>query len=207
MDKLFMKILEQTLILKGSIFNFQLDLSKDYLKFFKNFKYTGTGDDYYPSKISKNLNILNNKNFKELNLEINKCFKYVINNIYEYDCNFFITKSWATKAEQDQYSMSHRHSNSWLSAVYYPDFDPAFIIEFYNDVHNTFITVPKNYNIHNSTQWKFIPKKNSLIIFPSELRHKILINKSQKTRYSLSLNVLPQGIFGYKDTEVFFKFE
>ena len=59
-----MKILEQTLILKGSIFIFQLDLKKDYLQFFKNFKYTGTGDDHYPSKISKNLNILNNKNFK-----------------------------------------------------------------------------------------------------------------------------------------------
>lgn len=200
-----MKILEQTLILKGSIFIFELDLKNDYLTNFNNLKYEGTGNDHYPSKISKNLNVLNIKNFKELKLEINKCFKYVINNIYEYDCNFSITKSWATQTKQDEYSMSHRHSNSWLSAVYYPDYDPSFTIEFYNDVHSAFITVPRNYNIYNSTQWKFTPKKDSLIIFPSELRHKILINNSQKIRYSLSLNVLPQGIFGYKDTEVFFK--
>jgi uncharacterized protein (TIGR02466 family) len=200
-----MKILEQTLILKGSIFIFELNLKNDYLTNFNNLKYEGTGDDHYPSKISKNLNVLNSKNFKELKLEINKCFKYVINNIYEYHCNFSITKSWATQTKQNEYSMSHRHSNSWLSAVYYPDYDPSFTIEFYNDVHSAFITVPKNYNIYNSTQWKFTPKKNSLIIFPSELRHKILMNNSQKTRYSLSLNVLPQGVFGYKDTEVFFK--
>ena len=39
-----------------------------------------------------------------------------------------------------------------------------------------------------------------LVIFPSILAHEILTNTSKKIRYSLALNVIPQGRI-YEDTD------
>lgn len=205
-----MKPIEHIPILKGSIFSIQLELEKDFLNFFKKIKYQ-KNEQYkrFPCEASKNLNLLKdyNKDLNELNLEIEKSIKHIIEKVYEFDSDFFITKSWATKTKKNGFSDSHTHSNSWLSGIYYPEYDPNFFVEFYNDVTSTFSTpARKGYNIYNSSRWKLSPKKDTFIIFPSELRHAICTNNSNKTRYSLALNILPKGIFGLHDSEVCFKF-
>jgi len=49
-----------------------------------------------------------------------------------------------------------------------------------------------------------ISNDNTLILFPSNLRHKIDVNKSDKDRYSLAFNINPSGYIGGRDGRVFF---
>ena len=52
-----------------------------------------------------------------------------------------------------------------------------------------------NYNKYSNTEWVVKPNKDILLIFPSNLQHKINLNTSDRTRYSLSFNILPVGVF------------
>ena len=116
------------------------------------------------------------------------------------DTGFKITTSWATQTKPKAYSNSHQHANSWLSAVYYPEGDVNFKIRFYCPKPQLWLDHCNEYNIYNSKTYDIKADKNMLIIFPSTLAHEILTNTSKKIRYSLALNVIPQGRI-YEDTD------
>ena len=77
-------------------------------------------------------------------------------------------------------------------------------INFFNDTMTQFFTPPTKYNIYNSSDWVITPKDNFLILFFSQLRHKIMPNQSTKDRFSLSFNLLPKGEFGADDSKTIF---
>jgi uncharacterized protein (TIGR02466 family) len=199
-----MKLITATPIVYGSIFHFDIDVENNYIKLFEKENYLKI-KKYDQCSISSD-NFVVDK-YPELKNKFFECIKYLINNILFYKNNFFITRSWLTKTEPQGSSEGHVHSNSWLSGVYYPEYDEGHQIRFYNDVPEIFGTTPNEYNIWNSLDWTFTPKKNNLIIFSSRLRHKILTNNSLKTRYSLAFNILPNGTFGNGDSEVAFNFK
>ena len=109
------------------------------------------------------------------------------------DTRFKITGSWATKTEPKAHSNMHQHANSWLSAVYYPEGDKSFKIRFHSPKPQLWLDHCKEYNIYNSSNYDLTVEENMLVIFPSVLSHEILTNQSKKTRYSIALNVIPQG--------------
>ena len=119
--------------------------------------------------------------------------------------NYKIFSSWLTKTTPQGFSDSHYHSNAWLSGIYYPKADPGFSIKFYYDNRHAFSTPPTEYNVYNSTEWTIVPKDNFLILFFSQLRHKIMPNRSQKDRFSLSFNLLPKGEIGLRDSKTVFQ--
>ena len=123
----------------------------------------------------------------------------MLNNI-----NYKIFSSWLTKTEPKAFSESHSHTNSWLSGVYYPKGNPSFKIKFYNDNKSQFFTPPTKYNIYNSNEWTISPQNDYLIIFFSQLRHKIILNNSDENRYSLAFNLIPKGKFGEGDSEIIY---
>ena len=111
--------------------------------------------------------------------------------------------SWVTKTEPNGHGNEHSHSNSWLSGVYYPEDNNQSGIRF--SYENTiFNNVPKEFNIYNSHTWTLDSEKNLLIIFFSNLRHRILPNLSKQNRYSLAFNVMPKGDFGWGDSKIKF---
>ena len=58
-------------------------------------------------------------------------------------------------------------------------------------------------NIYSATKWDLKVKKNTLLIFPSELQHKIQKNTLKDDRYSIAFNVLPIGSFNKgQDNEI-----
>ena len=118
--------------------------------------------------------------------------------------NYRIFSSWLTKTAPKAFSDSHNHNNSWLSGIYYPIGDPAFSVKFFSDNRTQFFTPPEKYNIYNSNECIIVPEDNSLILFFSQLRHKIMPNQSTKDRFSLSFNVLPKGEFGELDSKTIF---
>ena len=192
-------------ICSNTLFVYKLDIKEDLTLKFKKEKIiksthnqTSTGADG-ASLMSEDLNIL--RKYKNLNQEINKAVDVTLKEILKLEnINYRITGSWLTKAKPKGFSNSHFHRNSWLSGVYYPKGDPGFKITFYHDHTSTFYTPPTEFNIYNSTEWTITPKDNFLILFFSQLRHKIMPNQAAEDRFSLAFNILPKGEFGANDS-------
>jgi len=203
------KHLRNTPIIAGSIFQFELNPKEQIIPILKKLKYLPTQTSSslsleYNAYISENRSILS-KLPQDLNDQIHTSIDYVIKNILSYgDCKFNIFSAWATKVIPEGYSESHRHWNSWLSGVYYPDYDPNFKIRFFNDSHSQFSSPPIEANDFNATLYTFTPAKNTLLLFHSHIRHKIQKNLSNKDRYSIAFNILPKDVFGESDSMVKF---
>jgi len=196
-----MEHLHNVPICSNALFIYKLDIKKDLTLKFKEEKFKPTSGG--SPLISENLHIL--KKYKELNKEINKAIDATIKEILMLkNINYRIFTSWLTKAKPKDFSDSHTHTNSWMSGVYYPKGDPGFKIKFFYDNTSHFSTRPTEYNIYNSGDWAIIPKDNCLILFFSQLRHKIMPNLSKKDRFSLAFNLLPKGEFGVGDSKTIF---
>jgi|TARA_R100001530_G_scaffold112812_1_gene79774 uncharacterized protein (TIGR02466 family) len=196
-----MKHLSTIPICSNTLFIYRLDIKNDLTLKFKNEKFTSLEGGSHV--ISQNLNIL--KKYKNLNKEINRAIDATLEeSLMLKNIKYRIFSSWLTKSEPETFSESHSHSNSWLSGIYYPKGDPGFGVKFFNDITTQFATTPTEYNIYNSAAWTIIPEDNYLILFFSQLRHKIMPNKSTKDRFSLAFNILPKGQFGEIDSKVIF---
>ena len=197
-----MKHLRNVPICANTLFIYKLDMNDDLTLKFTKEKFRSTHSPSSPSLMSEDLNIL--KKYKELREEIDKAIDATLKKILMLNTDYRIFSSWLTKTKPKDFSDSHFHSNSWLSGVYYPKGDPGFSIKFFNDNMTQFLTLPKEYNIFNSREWVTIPEDNFLILFFSQLRHKVMPNQSKKDRFSLSFNVLPKGEVGVSDSKIIF---
>lgn len=111
-----------------------------------------------------------------------------------------ITCMWGVCINKDTNLYKHRHSNSFVSGVWYP-FDTKVGLNFYKDDGNNFILPDRDdYNILNSSEQKFIPFENACFLFPSSLLHDTDINKSEIPRYSISFNIFVTGNLGTHET-------
>ena len=199
-----MKHLYNVPICSNSLFIYQLNVKNDLISKFKKEKFKSAEySDGGCSLIGKDLNVL--RKYKELNKEIIKAVNATIKDVLMLeDVNYRIFSSWLTKTDPGGSSDPHSHTNSWLSGVYYPKGNTSFSIKFYNDHITQFHTPPKKFNIYNSGEWSIHPDDNYLILFFSQLRHKIMANNSNEDRYSLAFNILPKGKFGVGDSTVVF---
>ena len=177
-----MKHINNIPICSNVLFIYQLDVEENLTLKFKEEKFVSTNSG--GSLISKDSNVL--KKYKDLNKKINEAITTTLEKTLMLEnINYKIFSSWLTKAKPKTSSDSHMHSNSWLSGVYYPKGDPGFSIKFFYDNTSPFFT-------------------NYLILFFSQLRHKIMPNNSTNNRFSLAFNILPKGQFGEIDSKVIF---
>jgi uncharacterized protein (TIGR02466 family) len=175
------------------------------LKYLENIEFEKTGPSIQKEAeaeayVSKNYNILENINYLKDEIYIN--IKNYLNNIMKLKIDIQITTSWATKTFPNGYSQKHRHNNSFLSGVYYPVGDKNFSIKFYkkNSFWNIENIEPNNLNV----DWYGIDilEDSVLILFPSDLKHSIQKNLSDKTRYSIAFNTFPFGKIGKLDGKI-----
>lgn len=115
-----------------------------------------------------------------------------------------ITNSWATMHDKGDYAHRHHHDNALLSGILYIDVDDdSGSIRFYNQVQNLFptaIALPiAEYNIFNSANFTFLPKKGDLFIFPSQIPHEVAENNSDIKRRLIAFNVFVKGKIGKYD--------
>ena len=197
-----MKHLDTIPICSNALFVYRLDIKDDLTSKFKKEKIIKPVEGG-SSLISEDLNIL--KKYKNLNKEISKAVDVTLKEILMLkNINYRIFSSWLTKTKPKGFSDSHIHTNSWLSGIYYPKGDPGFSVKFYYDNKAAFFTPPTQPNIFNSTEWNITPADNFLILFFSQLRHRVMPNKSEKDRFSLAFNLLPKGTFGVNDSKTIF---
>ena len=195
-----MKHLSTVPICSNALFIYKLDIKMDLTLKFKEEKFKPAEGS---ALISQDINVL--KKYKNLNKGINKAVDATLKDILMLkNINYRIFSSWLTKVEPKTSSYSHNHANSWLSGIYYPKGDPGFSVRFFYDDARPFYTPPTEYNIYNSTAWTIFPQDNYLILFFSQLRHKVMPNQSTKDRFSLAFNILPKGQFGETDSTVIF---
>ena len=115
-------------------------------------------------------------------------------------CQFKICSSWATQTLRGGDGIFHSHHNSYWSGVLYfsDETSPLILHRKSNDsVFNLDIEKQTKYSTSIIT---VSPKKSDLILFPSNLIHKVSKNNSMHTRYSIAFNILPHGSFGYDDS-------
>jgi len=152
---------------------------------------------------SKNNNILNDISY--LKDEIYNNVKNYLNNIMKLKIDFQFTTSWVTKTFPNGYSQEHIHQNSFLSGVYYPAGNKNFNIKFYKDVSFWSIQTIEDNDLNSDWYNINITENNALVLFPSNLRHSIEKNLSDKIRYSIAFNTLPLGEIGAGDSKINFK--
>lgn len=120
--------------------------------------------------------------------------------------DFQITNSWIVRHNTGDSGGKHRHVNSLLSGVLYINTDNEtgdILFHKEDNLTNVFTDVIKveykddaNLNIYNTQIFRIRPKNNMLLMFPSWVRHSVLENESNKTRYCIAMNFFPKGTFG-----------
>jgi len=159
----------------------------------------GEADTY----ISKNKNIFEGLPF--LKNEIYMQIKHYLNNVMQFKMDFQFTTSWVTKTEPNGYCQKHLHQNSFLSGVYYPIGNEGFNIKFYKEEYFWGVRATVNNDLNADWYNINIAENSILILFPSNLRHSIEKNLSDKMRYSIAFNTLPLGVIGTGDSKINFK--
>ena len=124
--------------------------------------------------------------------------------MYDYD-EWTFSQTWVTWKEPGQQHVPHTHPNSVISGVFFYGYGeegtPA--IQFHkNDFVGTGQTImlkDKSDLRPSQFAWKTftVPfKAGVLLMFPSYFRHSVPINKTQYTRKSVSMNIVPKGVLG-----------
>lgn len=111
-----------------------------------------------------------------------------------------ITSCWANKTSRMQSHHKHTHPNSLFSGVYYPENSTSPLI--FSTQNIWFQHFPQLLLTDNGFEndkhlgmpvtGKYLPKKGSLIIFPSYISHGVA-GVSDKDRYSIAFNTFVSG--------------
>ena len=125
-----------------------------------------------------------------------------------YDLEMFelyITKSWATYSNKEQFISYHRHMTSHFSFVYYVKANDQGNIFFIDDeAHKIGLNIPKRdpyfkkWDEINFAKAEYPAKTGNIVIFPSMLFHETGMNKKEEPRISISGDILLTMRKGFK---------
>ena len=153
------------------------------------------------SSVSISKSILELENFIDLKKQLMNELNNFFHNVMNYESDFKITTSWFTKSQNSQSSNYHNHNNSMFSGILYLQTDENSGDISFEDFNNRRYKLNvKEYNIYNCTEYQIKPIDGLLILFPSEVHHKILKNNSNIVRHSLAFNIIPVGEIGSNDS-------
>ncbi len=153
------------------------------------------------TSVSTSKSILELENFSDLKKQLLNELNNFFHDVMNYESEFKITTSWFTKSQTSQSSNYHNHNNSMFSGILYLQTDENSGDISFEDFNNRRYKLNvKEYNIYNCTEYQIKPIDGLLILFPSEVHHKILKNNSNIVRHSLAFNIIPVGEIGSDDS-------
>jgi len=108
---------------------------------------------------------------------------------------FNIDGAWFNANENGDYNISHRHSKSHFTFVWYlkvPDNSSGQLILEHPDsaliMTGLFDLERNNKNHYNSETMQITPSEGLLVMFPASLKHRVERYEGQETRVSLAFN-------------------
>lgn len=137
------------------------------------------------------------ENFKqELTGVINEYFDMVYMPVNPLE--LYITTSWVNKTYKGEHHHPHSHHNSLLSGTLYLDVqeDDEITLIRYIETKLLFTIPTRQENAVNITEHSLKVKNNHVVIFPSNLSHRVSPKISEGTRLSLSFNTFAHGTVG-----------
>ena len=151
---------------------------------------------------SKNTYILEEKEFVDLK---KMCLDYVheyINIIYKpkFKVEARITQSWLNWTQPGEFHHDHDHPNSFISGVLYISTGKQDKIKFIKSGYQQITLATDHYDIYNSRSWWFDVNVGDVILFPSDLIHKVDKVIENQTRISLSFNTFLTGTLGNEES-------
>jgi len=120
---------------------------------------------------------------------------------------FYITQSWGNLNTPGTNHHPHIHLNSMISAVYFVTGDSSPIL-FERNLSSYLFPLCEftttEFNKFNSDSWRVDNTKDTLLLFPSSLKHSVPSNKTNEDRISISFNSFVKGTIGesHKATEL-----
>ena len=135
--------------------------------------------------------------------------------MYDYD-EWAFSQTWVTWKEPGQQHVPHTHPNSVISAVFFYGYGeeetPAIMFhkDEYQGAGQSIMLKERPDKRPSPFAWKTFTigfKPGTLLMFPSHFRHSVPVNKTQYTRKSVSMNIVPKGMLGdpHSLTELLFK--
>jgi len=152
----------------------------------------------YKSDASKEQKLLDLSIYSQLKKQVLSHSKKYLNEIGHQFDDLQVINSWSTKTQETGFSQFHTHKNSYISGCYY--LEATSPIAFENPIIKKWYYEPiVKFDRKNTATFRsinFTPKPKTLILFPSFLNHRIIINNSKKDRHSIAFNIIPKGEFG-----------
>ena len=156
------------------------------------------------SMVTKDFYILDK--FPSIRIEILKSVDKFVKEVFHSDAQFKMTTSWATKCGKGQGSDFHNHKNCMYSAVLYLEDVTSggeLVISSEGLSSSSFMFKQSdNPTAFNGDAFFIQPEKNTLVLFPSHLLHKVNPYTGYGYRYSIAMNFIPVARMGEKDSEI-----
>tara|TARA_R110001632_G_scaffold101837_2_gene209768 strand:- start:166 stop:774 length:609 start_codon:yes stop_codon:yes gene_type:complete len=194
-----------TTILKEKLTNISSPQNQEYYNFLNNSKNFPLGENK-GTITTINQNILDLPLFLNLKIQILNYAKLYLDRLgHKYE-DVQVSNSWGTMTSNNQQSIPHHHSNSYISGVYYLSSGSNII--FYSPTTEKWTFSPdikfKENNPSTYQSYYITPSPSLLLLFPSYVYHQIEENKSSD-RFSIAFNIIPKGEFGRKSAKLYLK--
>lgn len=137
--------------------------------------------------------VLQKEEYETLKDVVIKSIRFINDTYFKYKTNFIISKSWVAWASSKSSCTTHRHHNCFLSGVVYIKAkEECGDIEFENFNHRDISVEPRHKDtLYNVERFWVTPTPGLLLLFPSNMYHKVHENNSNEDRISVSFDVMP----------------
>ena len=175
------------------------DTIEEEFKFIQNLEYDNKHTENGNVK-SKDTYLLKHKELSKIKDFIYESLNKFTVEIWRTKQKMIITQSWCNKNLPNTEHPVHHHPNSLVSGVFYFKQDITMPpIQFSRVDRQSFMPKTEEYNIFNSQQVMFPMVDGELLMFPSNIWHAVLPNKSKDTRYSMSFNTFANELGWQED--------
>ena len=113
-----------------------------------------------------------------------------------------LLQSWINVTEPGQYHHLHNHTNCMISGTYYPFGAQECPIIFHNPTEFQFTpstddTIQHPMSMISRNVVRVAPKPGEVVLWLSQLKHRVDANPLPINRYSLSFNIMLRGYHGH----------
>ena len=146
---------------------------------------------------TKDSYLTKHESLKNITSFFKECINDFTKTIYQSEQRLVITQLWGNRNPKGSKHHDHVHPNSIVSGVFYLRQDLKLPpIQFSKANQHAMKLDPKQYNVYNSETFLLPCTAGELILFPSNLKHSVPVNKGDEERISLSFNTFSIDVLG-----------